>query len=108
MQNDLISRSALVEKLNDTSVEISVDLSVEKILGEDVDMDDFCILLQATIQAYRKMVIGVIQEQPVSYDVEKVVGQIITLVETPVPSRLGAKETHCAINFHTEIKAMIV
>ena len=69
---DLISRSALLEKLNDTGVQITFDLPVEEILGEDVDIDDFTMLVQDAIQAYRKMVIGTIQAQPTAYDVDAV------------------------------------
>lgn len=62
---DLISRKALIEKMNDTNIEIMFDLPVEELLGEDVDMDDFCTLLQDAIQAYRKLVIGdVIKKAP--------------------------------------------
>lgn len=76
MQGDLISRSALLTKLNDTGVQITFDLPVEEILGEDVDMADFTMLVQDAIQAYRKMVIDVIQNQPTAYDVEKVAEQL--------------------------------
>ena len=76
MQNDLISRSALLEKFNDTGTQITFDLPVEEVLGEDVDIEDFAMLVQDAIQAYKKMVIGVIQEQPTAYDVEKVVRQL--------------------------------
>ena len=76
MQGDLISRSALLTKLNDTGVQIAFDLPVEEILGEDVDMDDFAMLVQDAIQAYRKMVIDSIQSQPTAYDVDAVVEQL--------------------------------
>lgn len=63
--SDLISRSALIEKMNDTKIQVMFDLPVEELLGEDVDMDDFCTLLQDAIQAYRKLVIGeVINKTP--------------------------------------------
>lgn len=63
--DDLISRSALIKKMSDTNIEIMFDLPVEELLGEDVDMDDFCTLLQDAIQAYRKLVIGeVINKAP--------------------------------------------
>lgn len=61
--DDLISRKALIEKMNDTKVEIMFDLPVEELLGEDVDMDDFCTLLQDAIQSYRKLVIGEVMEK---------------------------------------------
>ena len=63
--DDLISRKALIEKMNDTKIQIMFDLPIEELLGEDVDMDDFCTLLQDAIQAYRKLVIGeVINKTP--------------------------------------------
>lgn len=63
--DDLISRKALLEKMNDTKIQIMFDLPVEELLGEDVDMDDFCTLLQDAIQAYKKLVIGqVINKTP--------------------------------------------
>ena len=71
--NDLISRSALLQKFNDSGIQITFDLPVEEILGEDVDMDDFTMLVQDVIQAYKKMVIGTIKNMPTAYDVEKVV-----------------------------------
>lgn len=63
--DDLISRKALIEKINDTNIKIMFDLPVEELLGEDVDMDNFCTLLQDAIQAYRKLIIGdVIKKVP--------------------------------------------
>ena len=73
---DLISRSALIEKMSDTGVQITFDLPVEEILGEDVDMDDFVMLVQDAIQAYRKMVIDAIQNQPTAYNLDAVVEQL--------------------------------
>ena len=70
--SDLISRSALLKKLNDTEAQITFDLPVEEVLGEDVDIDGFTMLVQDAIQAYRKMVIGTIQAQPIAYDVNAV------------------------------------
>ena len=52
----------ILHKLNDTGVEITFDLPVEEILGEDVDLDDFSTLLQDAIKSYRKMVISVIEQ----------------------------------------------
>ena len=74
--SDLISRSALLKKMNDTGVQITFDLPVEEILGEDVDIDDFTVLVQDAIQAYRKMVIDTIKDIPTAYDVEKVVEEL--------------------------------
>ena len=52
----------ILHKLNDTGVEITFDLPVEEILGEDVDLDDFSTLLQDAIKSYRKMVISIIEQ----------------------------------------------
>lgn len=82
MQNDLISRNALLQKFNDTGAEITFDLPVEELLGEDVDIDAFSILVEDAIQAYRKMVIDAIKEQPTAYDVEKVDEQLDDLCFT--------------------------
>jgi hypothetical protein len=79
MQGDLISRSTLIEKLNDTGVQITFDLPVEEVLGADVDMEDFVMLVQDAIQVYRKMIIGEIKKLPIAYDVEKVEKQIDNL-----------------------------
>lgn len=73
---DLISRSALLEKFNDTGIQITFDLPVEEILGEDVDIDDFTMLVQDAIQAYKNLVIGTIKDMPTAYDAEKVNEQI--------------------------------
>ena len=74
--SDLISRSALLKKFNDTGIQITFDLPVEEILGDDVDIDDFTMLVQDAIQAYKNMVIGTIKEQPTAYNPEKVVEEL--------------------------------
>ena len=67
---ELIDKGALIKKFNDAGVHIEFDLPVEEILGEDVDIDDFAMLVQDAIQAYRKMVIGTIQNQPTVTEAE--------------------------------------
>lgn len=74
--SDLISRSQLLKKFNDTRIQITFDLPVEEILGDDVDIDDFTMLVQDAIQAYKNMVIGTIKEQPTAYNPEKVVEEL--------------------------------
>lgn len=74
--SDLISRSALLQKFNDTGIQITFDLPVEEILGEDVDIDDFTMLVQDAIRAYKNMIIGTIKDMPTAYDVEKVVHKL--------------------------------
>lgn len=74
--SDLISRSELLKKFNSTGIQITFDLPVEEILGEDVDIDDFAMLVQDAIQVYKKMVIGIIKDMPTVYNVEKVVAEI--------------------------------
>lgn len=76
MANDLISRSALIEKFDDATIEIKMDLPIQEILGEDVDIEDFFMLVQEIVQQYRKMAIDTIQKQPTAYDVEKVVEEL--------------------------------
>lgn len=71
--SDLISRSELIKAFNNKNVQITFDLPVEEVLGEDVDLDDFAMLVQDAIQAYKKMVIDTIKNQPTTYDVDKVV-----------------------------------
>jgi hypothetical protein len=66
--SDLISRSALLQKFNDSGIQITFDLPVEEIIGEDVDIDDFAMLVQDAIQAYKNMVIGAIKDMPTAYD----------------------------------------
>lgn len=65
---DLISRSELLNAFNNTGIQITFDLPVEEILGEDVDIDDFTMLVQDVIQAYKKMVIDTIKNQPTAWD----------------------------------------
>ena len=74
--SDLISRSALLQKFNDTGIQITFDLPVEEILGENVDIDDFTMLVQDAIQAYKNMVIGAIKDMPTAYDISKVVAEL--------------------------------
>ena len=62
---DLISRSGLLECFKKNGVEITFDLPVEELLGEDVDIDDFTMLVQDAVQAYKKMVIDTIKNQPI-------------------------------------------
>ncbi len=76
MKGDLISRRALLEKLNNSDVNIEFELPVEEVLGEEVDIDDFTMLLQEAIQIYREMLIRTITEQPTAYSVEKVVAEL--------------------------------
>ena len=76
---DLISRSDLLKKFNDAGIQITFDLPVEEILGDDVDIDDFAMLVQDAIQAYKKMVIGTIKEQPTAYNVENVVAELVEM-----------------------------
>lgn len=75
--SDLISRSELIKAFNNKNIQITFDLPVEEILGEDVDLDDFSMLLQDAIQAYKKMVIDAIKNQPTAYDICKVVEELI-------------------------------
>ena len=72
----LIDADTLLKKFDDTGIHITFDLPVEEILGEGVDIDDFSMLVQDTIQAYKKMVIETIKEQPTAYDVEAVVAEL--------------------------------
>ena len=82
--SDLISRSALLNAFNNKNIQITFDLPVEEVLGEDVDLDDFAMLVQDAIQSYKKMVIDTIKEQPTAYDIDKVVEEL---------ERIRAKET---------------
>ena len=74
--SDLISRSELLDAFNNKNIQITFDLPVEEVLGEDVDLDDFAMLVQDAIQSYKKLVIDTIKEQPTAYDVDKVVGKL--------------------------------
>ena len=74
--SDLISRSKLLKAFNNKNVQITFDLPVEEVLEEDVDLDDFAMLVQDAIQAYKKMVIDTIKNQPTAYDIEKVVDEL--------------------------------
>ena len=82
--SDLISRSELLKAFNNKNVQITFDLPVEEVLAEDVDLDDFAMLVQDAIQAYKKMVIDTIKNQPTAYDVDKVVEEL---------EKIRAKET---------------
>ena len=85
--SDLISRSALLKKFDDTGIQITFDLPVEEILGEDVDIDDFTMLVQDAIRAYKKLVLGTIKDMPTAYDVDAVVQE---LEESTVCGMFGA------------------
>lgn len=74
--SDLISRTELLNALNNKNIQITFDLPIEEILGEDVDLDDFSMLVQDAIQVYKKMVIDTIKNQPTAYDIDKVVEKL--------------------------------
>ena len=74
--SDLISRSDLLNEFNEKNIQITFDLPVEEVIGEDVDLDDFAMLVQDAIQAYKKIVIDTIKNMPAAYDVDKVVAQL--------------------------------
>lgn len=74
--SDLISRSELLKAFNNKNVQITFDLPVEEVLGEDVDLDDFAMLVQDAVQAYKKMAIDTIKNQPTAYSVAKVVEKL--------------------------------
>ena len=74
--SDLISRSELLKAFNNKNVQITFDLPVEEVLGEDVDLDDFAMLVQDAIQAYKKMIIDTIKSQPTAYSVDKIVKEL--------------------------------
>ena len=74
--SDLISRSKLLKAFNNKNVQITFDLPVEEVLGEDVDLDDFTMLVRDAIQSYKKLVIDTIKEQPTAYSVDKVVEEL--------------------------------
>ena len=74
--SDLISRSELLNAFNNKNIQITFDLPVEEVLGEDVDLDDFAMLVQDAIQSYKKMVIDTIKEQSTAYDIDKVVEEL--------------------------------
>ena len=67
---ELIDKGVLLADFNNGGIHIEFDLPVEEILGEDVDIDDFSMLVQDAIQAYRKMVIDTIQKQPTTTEAE--------------------------------------
>ena len=74
--SDLISRSELLTSFNNKNIQITFDLPVEEVLGEDVDLDDFAMLVQDAIQAYKKMVIDTIKNQPTAYSINKVIDKL--------------------------------
>lgn len=72
----LIDADRLIEQFKNKNIQIAFDLPVEEILGQDVDLDDFSMLMQDAIQAYKKMVIDTIRNQPTAYDVDAVVERL--------------------------------
>ena len=44
----------MLNEFNEKNIQITFDLPVEEVLGEDVDLDDFAMLVQDAIQAYKK------------------------------------------------------
>lgn len=79
MKMRLIDADALLQKFKDSGIQITFDLPVEEILGDDVDIDDFAMLVQDAVQVYKNMVIGTIKDMPTAYNVDKVVEEIKSL-----------------------------
>lgn len=79
--SDLISRSELLTSFNNKNIQITFDLPVEEVLGEDVDLDNFAMLVQDAIQSYKKMVIDTIKNQPTAYDIDKVIVNLEQLAD---------------------------
>ena len=79
--SDLISRSELLTSFNNKNIQITFDLPVEEVLGEDVDLDDFAMLVQDAIQAYKKMIIDTIKNQPTAYDIDNVANAVEEITE---------------------------
>lgn len=73
---DLISKEQLINKLNSTGINITLDLPVEEILGENVNLDDFATLMQDAIQAYRKMIIDTIKNMSAEFSRDKATKQL--------------------------------
>lgn len=72
----LIDADALIKKFNDAGVNITFDIPVEELLGEDIDLEDFSSLVQDAVMAYRNMAIDTIKNQPTAYSVDKVVEEL--------------------------------
>ena len=90
--SDLISRSELLKAFNNKNIQITFDLPVEEVLGEDIDLDDFAILVQDAIQSYKKMVIDTIKNQPSAYDIDKVVEELETKKQNALEVEESIKE----------------
>ena len=78
--SDLVSRSQLLKAFNNKNIQITFDLPVEEVLGEDVDLDGFTTLVQDAIQTYKKMVIDTIKNIPTAYDPDKVVEELEEMI----------------------------
>lgn len=49
------------ERFNDDTT-VSFDLPIEEILGEDVDVDDFCMLAEEIVQQYKSLIFQKLRE----------------------------------------------
>ena len=94
--SDLISRSELLTSFNNKNIQITFDLPVEEVLGEDVDLDNFAMLIQDAIQSYKKMVIDTIKNQPTAYSVAKVVEELEI-------ERKTANNTYNSFNIYVDL-----
>lgn len=72
----LIDADKLLKEFSNKGIHIEFDLPVEEILGEDIDLDDFTMLMQDGVMAYKSMVIDTIKNQPIAYAVDKVVEEL--------------------------------
>ena len=101
--SDLISRSKLLKAFNNKNIQITFDLPVEEVLGEDVDLDDFAMLVQDAIHVYKKMVIDTIQNQPTAYDIDKVVEEMEQLKNKGSVTKTEKLITNACVNNAIEI-----
>lgn len=72
----LIDAKELIKQFNNKGIHIEFDLPVEQVLGEDVDLDDFAMLMQDGVMAYKKMVLATIDNQQTIYDIDKVIEEL--------------------------------
>lgn len=49
------------QRLNDDT-EVSFDLPVEEVLGENIDMDDFLMLAERIVQEYKRLIFSKLRE----------------------------------------------
>jgi len=92
MSGDLISREALLTELNDEGSPYTIGITIDP---NDTPKD----IVDKTLKAYRTVLIQMVNDLPIAYDVEKVTEKLEALIrKNNNPIRTGCEGVDCLSN----------